>query len=197
MDKLRRYFLSGIALILPILITLYILIGLFRFCDGLLGRYINYYFKHNFGYTIPGLGLLLFLIIILVTGFIATNFLGKRLLHLLERWFIKLPFVAKIYPHVKQFTDYVFGQEKPSFKKVVLVEYPRKGVYSLGFVTNEGMREVENRTKEEIVTVLIPIAPNPFSGFFVFFKKEEVIYLDMKIDEAIKLIVSGGVLQPE
>lgn len=196
MHKLRKYFLSGVILILPIFITIYILVGLFRFSDGLLGKYINYYFRSNFGYTIPGLGLLLFLAVILITGFFAANFLGKRLLHLLERWFIKLPLVSKIYPYVKQFIDLVLTKERPSFKKVVLVEYPRKGVYSLGFVMNEAMAEVERKTGRQIVTVLIPSVPNPYSGFFVFCNKEDVVYLDISIEDGIKLVVSGGVLQP-
>jgi uncharacterized membrane protein len=129
MHRIRTYLLTGIALILPIVITVYILVGLFRFTDGLLGRYINYYFRSNFGYTIPGLGLLLFLLIILTVGFFATNFLGKKLLHLLEKLFLKIPFVSKIYPHAKQFINFVVAKDKPSFKKAVLVEYPRKGVF--------------------------------------------------------------------
>lgn len=183
-------------MILPLIITIYILTGLFRFADGLLGRYINYYLKKNFGYAVPGLGLLLFILVILVAGFFATNYLGKKLLRLIERWFIKLPFISKIYPYAKQFIDFLVARDKPSFKKVVLVEYPRKGVYSLGFITNEGISEIEKKTQSSIVTVLIPSVPNPFSGFFAFFKKEEVINLDLSVEEAIKLVISGGVLQP-
>ncbi|MFQ5681120.1 MAG: DUF502 domain-containing protein [Candidatus Omnitrophota bacterium] len=196
MSKLRTYFLSGIALILPIIITVYILVGLFRFTDGLLGGYINYYLRRQFGYAIPGLGLLLFLLVILATGFFAANFFGKRLLRLLERWFLKLPFVSKIYPHIKQFIDFVVTKDKPAFKKAVLVEYPRKGAYSLGFVVNEGMSEVKQKTGRDIVTVLIPCVPNPYSGFFVFFDKQEVVYLDITIEQSLKLVISGGVLQP-
>lgn len=196
MHKLRKYFFTGIALILPLIITTYILAALFRFADGLLGRYINFYFKQYFGYTIPGLGLLLFLLIILFTGFFAANYLGKRILHLLERWFLKIPFVSKIYPYIKQFIDMVFAKDKPTFKKVVLIEYPRKGVYSLGFITNEGLKEVEGKVGSEIVTVLIPSIPNLYSGYFVFCKKEDVIYLDMTIEQGVKLVISGGVLQP-
>lgn len=196
MHKIRRYFFSGIALILPVIITIYILAAFFRFADGLLGRYINYYLKKQFGYSIPGLGLLIFILVIFFSGFVAANFLGKRLLRLLERWFLKMPLVSKIYPHIKQFVDIVLDKEKSALKKVVLVEYPRKGVYSLGFITNEGMLEIEKKTGSGIITVLIPSVPNPYSGFFFFFKKEEVIYLDMSVEDAIKLVVSGGVLQP-
>lgn len=196
MHKIRRYFFSGIALVLPIVITVYILMGLFRFTDGLLGRYINYYFKIRFGYTIPGLGLVIFLLIILFSGFIAANFLGKKLLRLLESWFLKMPLVSKIYPHIKQFVGIVLDKDKTALKKVVLVEYPRKGVYSLGFITNERLPEIEEKAQGEIITVLIPSVPNPYSGYFFFFKKEEVIYLDMSVEDAIKLVVSGGVLQP-
>lgn len=196
MHKIRRYFFSGIALILPIVITIYILAAVFRFADGLLGRYINYYLKKQFGYNIPGLGLLIFILVIFITGFVAANFLGKKILHLLERWFLKIPLVSKIYPHIKQFVDIVLDKEKSALKKVVLVEYPRRGVYSLGFITNEGILEIEKKTGSGIITVLIPSVPNPYSGFFFFFKKEEVIYLDMSVEDAIKLVVSGGVLQP-
>lgn len=195
--KLRQYFLAGIVLVTPIAITVYILVAVFRFTDGLLGKYLNFYIKANLGYSIPGLGLLLFLIIILIAGFFAKNFLGKKIMHLLEGWFLKLPFVSRIYPHVKQFIDLVVAKEKPSFKKVVLIEYPRKGIFSLGFITNESMSEVEEKTREKVVTVLIPSIPNPFSGFFVFCKKEELIYLDITVEEGIKQVVSGGVLQPE
>ncbi|MDP1852881.1 MAG: DUF502 domain-containing protein [Candidatus Omnitrophota bacterium] len=196
MRKLRKYFFTGIALTLPLIITIYILAALFRFADGLLGRYINLYFKQYFGYTIPGLGLLLFLLIILLTGFFATNYLGKRILHLLERWFLKIPFVSKIYPYIKQFIDMVFAKDKPTFKKVVLIEYPRKGIYSLGFITNEGLKEVEAKINSEIVTVLIPSIPSLYSGYFVFCKKEDVLYLDMTIEQGVKLVISGGILQP-
>lgn len=196
MHKLRKYFLSGIVVVTPIVITIYILGALFRFTDGLLGRYINYYLRKTLGYTIPGLGLIIFLLVILIVGFFAANFLGKKILRLLEGWFLKIPFVSKIYPHIKQFVDLVAAKEKPSFKKVVLVEYPRKGIYALGFVTNEGMKAVEEKTGQEVVTVIIPSIPNPFSGFFVFCKKEELIYLDITVEEGIKQVVSGGVLQP-
>lgn len=196
MHKLRKYFFSGIVVVTPIVITVSILSALFRFTDGLLGRYINYYLKKNLGYGIPGLGLIIFLLVILVVGFFAANFLGKKILRLLEAWFLKIPFVSRIYPHIKQFVDLVAAKEKPSFKKVVLIEYPRNGIYSLGFITNEGMKEIEEKTGQNIVTVIIPSIPNPFSGFFVFCKKEELIYLDITVEEAIKQVVSGGVLQP-
>ncbi|PIQ88239.1 MAG: hypothetical protein COV72_09345 [Candidatus Omnitrophica bacterium CG11_big_fil_rev_8_21_14_0_20_42_13] len=196
MHKLRNYFLSGIALLLPIIITVNILVWFFTFLDGMLGKYINHYLLNNFGYAIPGLGLLLFVFIVFIIGFFAANFLGKKLLYVLEACFIRLPFVAKIYPHIKQFINFLFGKEKPSFKKVVLVEYPRKGVYSLGFIVNEGLSAVEERIKQQVVTVLVPNIPNPFSGVFLFFIKEDLMYLDMTIEDAIKLVISGGVLQP-
>jgi uncharacterized membrane protein len=194
--KLYRYFIAGLAVTLPVVITCYILFIFFKFADGILGKFLNRYLKENLGYSIPGLGLFISLIFVLIIGIIARNFLVKRLFRLVEKWFLKLPFVNAIYPSAKQMIDFLFSKEKIAFKKVVMIEYPRKGVYSMGFITNEGMEEIDRKALKEMVSVFIASTPSPLTGYFVFVPKEEVIFLDMTVEEAIKLIVSAGIISP-
>lgn len=194
--KLYKYLVAGLAVTLPIAITCYILFIFFRFADGLLGKFLNKFLKDMLGYPIPGIGIFTSLILVLLVGIIATNFLGKRMFPLFEGWFSKLPFVNAVYPSAKQMIDFLFSKEKIAFKKVVMIEYPRKGVYSMGFVTNEGMEEIDRKALKEMVSVFIASTPSPFTGYFLFVPKEEVIFLDMTVEEAVKLIVSAGIISP-
>ncbi len=194
--KLYKYMVAGLVVTLPIAITCYILFIFFRFADGLLGRFLNKFLRDIIGYSIPGIGIFTSLVLVLLVGIIVTNFLGKRMLPLVEGWFSKLPFVNAIYPSAKQMIDFLFSKEKIAFKKVVMIEYPRKGAYSMGFITNEGMEEIDRKTLKEMVSVFIASTPSPLTGYFLFVPKEEVIFLDMTVEEAIKLIVSAGIISP-
>ncbi len=196
MRKIKRYFVTGLIVILPIFLTLYLLFIIFRLIDGLLGGIINRYLKAMFGFSIPGLGFILITLIILATGFIVSHLLSKRLLPLIEGWFLKLPGVRQLYPAIKQIVGFIFSKEKAAFKKVVLVEYPSKGIWSIGFMTNEGFREAQEKTGQELVHVLIGSTPSPWSGFFIIVPKKEVTFLEMSVEDGIKLIVSGGILKP-
>jgi uncharacterized membrane protein len=194
----RKYFLTGLLVVLPALVTLYLFISLFAFFDNIIGRYISRITLHYLGYKIPGLGLLLFIVLIFVTGFFATNFIGKRFLRFLEQFFLKFPFIKKIYPAIKQITEFLFSQKiEGHLQKVVLVEYPRKGIYIIGFVTNRAPEELSRKIGQELLNVLIPSVPNPITGFVICFPKSEVIVLDMSIEDGVKLIVSGGVYNPK
>ncbi|MFH0839283.1 MAG: DUF502 domain-containing protein [Candidatus Omnitrophota bacterium] len=195
--RLRRYFFAGLAVTLPIVITCYILFIFFRFADNLLGKYINKFLKDVLGYGIPGIGLVIGILFVLFVGIITTHFIGKRLIPLLERWFSRLPFVSLIYPSAKQMVNVLFSKENLPFKKVVMIEYPRKGLYSIGFVTNEGIEEIKAKTSKDMLTVFLASTPNPLTGYFVLVPKEEVIFLDMNVEEAIKLLVSGGIIYPQ
>jgi uncharacterized membrane protein len=196
MSKLRRYFITGLIVILPLVATIYILAGIFNFSDGLLGRFINDYLEKTIGFYIPGLGLLLFLTIILLVGFLVTNILFKRLFYHLETLFLKFPLIRQIYPAVKQIVDYLFSKEKPAFKKVVIVEYPRKGVWSLGFITNEAMKDVEDKTNQKVLNVFIPSTPNPMTGYFIFVPKNDAVFLDISVEDGLRMVISGGVFNP-
>lgn len=190
--------MTGLLIVLPVLITVYLFISLFAFFDNILGRYISRLTLAYFGSRIPGLGLLVFILLIFSTGFFATNFIGRKFLHYLENFWFKFPVIKKIYPAAKQVTRFLFSPKDPgALQKVVLVEYPSKGIYSIGFITNHADQEIQEKTGKELLNVLIPSVPNPLSGFVVLVPRVEVIYLDMTVEEAVKIIVSGGVLNPK
>ena len=186
-QALRRYFVAGLATLFPVTVTLYLLVAIFRFSDGLLGRYLAIH--------IPGLGLFLTVLILLLAGFLTTHFFGRVVFPTIEAWFARLPLVKQIYPAIKQLTQFLFGQEgrPPSFQRVVLVEYPRSGLYSLAFVTHKEQSSVTGAPLM-MLTLLIPTPPSPFTGPIIFAPEKEVLPLTMPIEEALKLIVSGGVV---
>jgi uncharacterized membrane protein len=196
-SRFKRYFFTGLALIMPVVVTLYVLVALFRFVDNILGRFINLYLQDTLGFYIPGLGLILFFLIILLTGFLAVHFFGRNVFPAIERWFSRLPFIRQVYPSVKKIFNFVFSQDRPIFKKVVMIQYPRQGLYSLGFVVNEGLKQLQEVTGEEMVNVFIPSTPSPLTGYFVVVSKKDVIFLDLTIEDGLKMVVSGGVVNPE
>ncbi|MDK2882764.1 MAG: hypothetical protein PWQ41_116 [Bacillota bacterium] len=184
--RLRTYFFTGLIIVLPFLLTLYFLWLVFGFVDGLIGPVL----KLIIGQRLPGVGFIFTVGLILGTGMLATNYLGRRLLAWGERLFIRLPLVRSIYQTLKQLVHAVFSEKQKAFQRVVLVEYPRKGVYSLAFLT----RDVEEAG--EMVMAFVPTTPNPTSGFLLLIPKKEVKYLDMSVEDGLKLIVSGGVIVP-
>ena len=196
MNKLKRYFIAGLLTILPIFLTAYFLFIIFTLIDNIIGRIINNYLKSAFGFSIPGLGFIVAILIILLIGFVVSHLVSKSAFPFIERLFLKLPGVRQIYPPIKQIISFIFSKEKDVFKKVVLVEYPSKGIWSVGFMTNEGFREAQELTGQELVHVLIGSTPSPWSGFFILVPKNAVKFLKMSAEEGIKLIVSGGILKP-
>jgi len=191
---LKRNLVAGILVILPLLLTVYILIILFQFADGILGKFINTYLRQSLGFYIPGLGLILFLVIIFLTGFLTTHFLGRRLYFIMDKVLRRFPLIRHIYPSMKQITEFLFASGRQQFKKVVLVEYPRRGIWSIGFVTNEGLQEARDKTGQELLSIFVPSSPGPLTGFFILIPRQEAIFLEIPIEEALKLIVSGGLL---
>ena len=149
------------------------------------------------GFRIPGLGAILAFIVLLTTGVLAANLFGRRLILWYEGLLNRIPFVRTIYSGVKNFTEVVFSDSGSSFKKVLLIEYPRNGLYSIAFQTSEDLREVQAVTERTVVTAFIPTTPNPTSGFIVFVPREDVIELTMSVEEALKMIISLGVVVPK
>jgi len=196
MNRLRRYFAAGILVGLPIFITLYLLFVIFKFLDNFFGVMINKYLREIVGFSIPGVGIILGILLILILGFIVSHLLSKRVLPVLEGWFLKLPGIRQLYPPIKEIVGFIFTKENPAFKKVVLVEYPSAGIWSVGFMTNDGFREAQEKLGQELVHVLIGSTPSPWSGFFILVPKNKVKFLEMTVEEGIKLIVSGGILKP-
>ena len=200
---MQRYFVAGLATLLPVAVTLYLLAFVFKFADGLLGRYINRYWLRTYGYEIPGLGLVMTVLLILAVGMLSSYLFGQVLLRNLEGWFSRLPVIRRVYPSVKQMAGFLFAKEKQqaAFRRVVMVQYPRPGCYSLAFVTNESAGPSPQggllaQTGKPMLTLLIPTPPSPWSGPLIFVPKEETIPLDISIEDTFKLIVSGGVLAP-
>jgi uncharacterized membrane protein len=142
------------------------------------------------------IGLLVAITLIYLAGLMLGGYLGRRLYHKVERLITRLPVLKQVYPHVKQVVDMIFGEKQVAFKKVVLVEYPRKGIWSLGFLTGPGMRRVTDEAGEGVLTVFIPSTPTPFTGFTISVKESEAIEMPLSIDEAIRFVLTGGVLVP-
>jgi len=146
---------------------------------------------------LPGIGIIASIILIFVAGFFVSNVIGNRLFRFGERLLLKVPFVSKIYNVVKQIIDAFSLQGKPMFSQVVLIEYPRKGTYAVGFVTGECRGEVQTRTAARLINVFIPTTPNPTSGMLMLVPDNEITYLDMTVEEGLKLIISAGVVVPD
>jgi uncharacterized membrane protein len=193
MKRIRQIFIRGLFSLLPIAATLYLIQLMFRFMDDLLGRY----FERLFGIAIPGIGILATLVLIFATGSLVSNVVGERLFHYGERMLHKIPVVPKVYFGIKQIINAFTLEGKNIFNKVVLVEYPRKGLYVVGFLTGESGGEVQTKTEAQLVNVFIPTTPNPTSGMLILVPGNDVIYLDMSVEEGLKLIVSAGVVVPE
>ncbi|MDD4954186.1 MAG: DUF502 domain-containing protein [Candidatus Omnitrophica bacterium] len=196
MNRLRRYFFTGLFISLPVFLTLYIFYVIFKLIDGLFGIVINAYLRTKFGFSIPGVGFILGILLILLIGFISSHLLSKNVLPAIERWFSKFPGIRQIYPPIKQIIGFIFSKDKAAFKKVVLVEYPSKGIWSVGFITNDSFKEAQEKIGQELVHVLIGSTPSPWSGFFILVPKKDVKFLQISAEEGIKLIVSGGILLP-
>ena len=189
---LRRYFLSGILVIVPLIITILVLRFLFSGVDNLLSPLI----AKLIGRKIPGLGIVTTIILIFIAGFLTANVIGSRLFRIWEIFFIKTPLVRTIYGSSKKLVEAMTTTGKHSFKQVVLVEFPRKGMFSFGFLTNEIRMDLADKT-DELIAVFIPSTPTPFTGWTLLFRREEVITLDMSVEEGVKFFVSGGIASPE
>jgi len=187
--KVRNNFIAGIVVLIPIGITLYLTIFLVSISSKILPKEINP--NHYLPYNIPGLEIIISVIIITLIGWLSLSFIGKRLLLLFENILKKIPILRTIYSAIGQMTDTFTSSDKDK-KNVVLVEYPRKGSWAVGFATKDNQGEISNKAKQKLVNVFIPTTPNPTSGFLLMFPKEEVIYLDLTFEEASKFIVSAG-----
>ena len=197
MNKLRRYFISGLIIFLPLALTIRLLIVVFNIADGFLGRYIEPYFSREFGFYFRGLSILFCLLLIVVIGFLGANFLGKRLYSFWEKFLLRLPFFKQVYPAFKEIALFLFSREKFNFRQVVLIEYPRKGIYSIGFLTNEASKKISEKTGHELVYVFVPHTPSPLTGFLTLVPKNDLIFPEISVEEAIKIVITGGVIKTE
>ncbi|MDP8260596.1 MAG: DUF502 domain-containing protein [Candidatus Gygaella obscura] len=194
-NTLRKHFLTGLLAVVPVFLTIYVLVIIFQFIDNLTGRFINSYIRSQLGFYIPGLGFIIFFIFIFLVGFVANILIGRRMFLFFEKWFKSLPFVNKIYPAFKQIVSFLLQQQESKFKKVVLVEYPRKGIWSIGFLTNDNTQTFLNEVGKDLVSIFIPSSPGPLTGYVLFFPREELKFLDISVTDALKVIFSGGIIR--
>jgi uncharacterized membrane protein len=195
--SLRRYLIAGLLIWLPILVTVLVVRFILQVVDQtLLVLPAGLQPDLLMGMHIPGFGALLAFAILLFTGLLATNFIGRTLVDAWEDLLKRIPFIRAIYGGVKSFSETIFSKSGNSFKKVLLVQYPREGVWSIGFQTASGIAEINARTGEQQLCVFIPTTPNPTSGFIVMVPQSQVKELEMSIDAAMKLIVTLGVVTP-
>ncbi|HOA15120.1 MAG TPA: DUF502 domain-containing protein [Bacillota bacterium] len=196
--KIKDYLLAGLLILAPIVITIYVLIWSFNLLDGILGPFIY----RMLGRRLPGVGLVAGLLITLLAGFITRGWLARRIMKWAERMVTKLPLIRPLYMTIKQLTDAMLsGSDKNLFKKVVLLEYPRQGIWSVGFVTSEDVgeigEEIRRKTGKKLASVFVVSAPNPTTGWLALVPEEEMTVLDISVEQALKLVVSGGYIRPE
>ncbi len=193
--KIRRYLATGLLVWIPLGVTLLLLRLFISFMDGLIPTPLRP--ENLFGFRIPGLGVILTFTLLLVTGFFAANLLGKKLIAVWEALLARIPLVSWVYSGVKKVAETLLSPRSESFRKVLLMEYPRKGIWSLCFQTSSDLGEVQAHTGQEVVCVFVPTTPNPTSGFIILVPKDDVIELEMTVDEALRMIISLGVVVPE
>jgi len=195
--SLKNCFLTGLLVILPISITVYVIWVLIRGMDAILkfipAKYLpeTYLRVHT-----PGLGFILVVILVFVVGLLTRNLVGRKIVQFGENIVDRIPLVRVLYAGVKQLLEPLFLQKTNAFKRVALIEYPRRGAYVIGFITGESKGELQNKTSKNMLNVFVPTTPNPTSGFYILIPEDEVILLNMSVEDAFKLIISGGIVSP-
>ncbi len=198
--RIKRYLLTGFLVLGPIGITLYLLWKGFLLLDGILGIGINLVLRDILGLTIfgdrpiPGIGFVALIILLILTGFAAHNVFGHKLIQKSQRFLNQIPLVNRIYYAVEQISQAIFSGKREVFKRAVLIEYPRKGIYSIAIMTADTSGHIQEKVSEDSISVFLPTTPNPTSGFLLFVPKSEIIELDISVEDALKLIISGGTL---
>lgn len=197
-DIIKRNFLAGILVLLPISLTIYVIVFLFKLVDRFLGYLPTKYNPQTYlPFHIPGLGFILLVFIIFFIGLLVRNYIGHKLVDMWEQLVGRIPFIRSIYIATKQLAETIFLKTNTNLKRVVLVEYPRKGLYALGFTTGITKGEIQDKTHKKVINVFVPTTPNPTSGFYLLVPEEDLKYLEMAVEDAFKLLISGGIITPE
>ena len=193
-SKLRNYFITGVLVLIPIGVTVYLTLFFVKIFPKILPQEIN---PNNYlPYSIPGLEIIFSIIVITLIGWLSLSFLGKKLVKLVNDIFKRIPFLRTVYSAIGQMTQSFALSRKSKKKSVVLIEYPRKGSWAVGFATQDTKGEIRSKTNKDLVNVFVPTTPNPTSGFLLMFSRDEIIFLDMSFEEASKFIVSAGTSIP-
>lgn len=200
LSKIKNYFITGIIVTAPVAITIYMSYHLVVWINDVTSRLIpqRWTIGNFVPYAVPGLGLLLLLVVLFFIGMLTTGYVGKFFVRLWEKIIRRMPIVSSIYSLMKQIFETFLSQKSRSFSEVVLVEYPRKGLWTIAFVSKERTGgEIENKTGNKTLSIYVPTTPNPTSGFLIFIPEKDVIKLDMSVEEGIKYVISCGIVTPE
>ena len=197
-QRVRAYFFAGILVIAPISITLYLAWLFIGFVDSRVTPLlpIKYNPETYLPFALPGLGLVILVFSLITIGALAAGFMGRLWTRFSERMLTRMPVIRNIYSAVKQILETVLADHSKAFREAVMVEYPRRGIWAIAFITGRTEGEIQNLTEEECINIFIPTTPNPTSGFLLFVPKKDLIPLSMKVDEAIKMVISGGIITP-
>ncbi len=204
LHRIRAYFLAGVLITSPIVITLALALWLINFVDSHIVPLIpeqwnpDTYLSQMLGFkfSIPGIGVVILFVVITLIGWITASYLGRIFVRIGENIVARMPVVRGIYAAVKQIMETIFRNQSQAFRRAVLVEYPRRGVWTVAFVTGKADGEIGNLVEDALINIYVPTTPNPTSGFLLFVPKEDVVYLNMSVEEAFKLVISGGLVTP-
>jgi len=196
--RIRGYFFAGVLVTAPLGITGYLAWIIIDFIDHSVTPLVpdKYNPETYLPFTLPGLGLLILIVGLTLVGALTAGLLGRWLVHTGERILNRMPVIRSLYSAIKQILETVLAQQSNAFREAVLVEYPRRGIWAIAFITGTTKGEVQNLTEQETVNIFLPTTPNPTSGFLLFVPKEDVVPLDMSVEEAIKMVISGGIVTP-
>lgn len=195
---MKKYFITGLLVLVPLFITVWVITSLIGMMDqSLLLLPLEWRPKNVIGFELPGIGALLTLLIIFVTGLIATNIFGQQIILWWELLLSRVPVVKSIYASVKQVSDTLFSDSGNAFRQAVLIQFPHQGAWTIAFITGQPSGDVANHLQGDFVSVYVPTTPNPTGGYFIMMPKETVTYLNMSVDEALKYIISMGVVAPK
>ncbi len=198
LQRLRTYFLTGLVVASPVGITIYLALAFIDLIDRNIKPLIPVAYNPEtyLPFPLPGIGLVFLFFMLTILGFLAANFLGKSLIRVGEKILNRMPIIRSVYNTLKQIFETVISEDAVSFQHVVLVEYPRKGIWAIAFISGENTGEVQTKMQDDVVNVFLPTTPNPTSGFLLFVPRKDVIYLDMTPDEGAKYVISAGLVDP-
>ncbi len=198
-QRIRGNFLAGIVLVGPVALTIYLAWTVITFIDAAVVPWVPAAYNPNlvFNTNVPGFGVIVFLVFTSIVGWLTKNFFGRQIVRFGESWVSRMPIVRSVYNALKQIAETILSQSQTSFKKACLIEYPRQGLWAIAFISTETRGEISNRVGgDSMMSVFLPTTPNPTSGFLLFVPARDIVYLDMSVEEAAKLVISAGLVVP-